>query len=103
MSVDQRGFKTFIQKEAASFLKPSQVLLNATVTTISYTNDGVIVTLADGRKLTADYAICTFSVGVLQNDDVTFEPELPDWKMEAIQSITMVCLACCSRAVIPLT
>ena len=32
----------------------------------------------------------TFSVGVLQNDDVVFEPALPDWKQEAIQSIVMV-------------
>ena len=90
LSIDQRGFKTFIQKEAASFLKPSQVLLNSTVTKIAYSNNGVTVTLANGKKLSADYAICTFSVGVLQNDDVTFVPELPDWKQEAIQSITMV-------------
>lgn len=39
--------------------------------------------------LEADYVLCTFSVGVLQNDDVVFEPELPAWKEEAIQSMTM--------------
>ena len=38
----------------------------------------------------ADYALVTFSVGVLQNDDVAFDPVLPDWKQEAIQSINMV-------------
>ena len=89
-SIDQRGFKHLIQAEAAEFLKPSQVLLNATVATIAYSDSGVSVTLADGRTLGAQYAICTFSLGVLQNDDVHFEPALPAWKMEAIQSMTMV-------------
>ena len=51
---------------------------------------GVEVTLVDGTTLSADYALVTFSVGVLQNDDVSFSPALPDWKQEAIQSITMV-------------
>ena len=32
----------------------------------------------------------TFSLGVLQNDEVVFEPRLPAWKVEAIESMTMV-------------
>lgn len=35
----------------------------------------------------ADYAITTFSVGVLQSDAVTFEPPLPDWKNIAINTM----------------
>ena len=93
MAIDQRGFKFFIQAEAAEFLKPDQVVYNATVKTISYSSQGVEVTLTNGTKLSADYALCTFSVGVLQNDDVVFEPALPDWKQEAIQSIVMVSVA----------
>ncbi|KAJ7609267.1 flavin-containing amine oxidoreductase-domain containing protein [Roridomyces roridus] len=89
LSIDQRGFKYLIQSEAASFLQPSQVLLNATVTDIAYSSDAVVVTLANGSKISADYAISTFSVGVLQHDDVAFEPTLPLWKQEAIQSMTM--------------
>ncbi|TFY63914.1 hypothetical protein EVJ58_g2955 [Rhodofomes roseus] len=89
MSIDQRGFKYFIQAEAAEFLRPDQLLLNSTVTNITYSSDGVNVTLTDGTVLLADYVLCTFSLGVLQNDDVTFEPALPDWKQEAIQSMTM--------------
>ncbi|EMD35053.1 hypothetical protein CERSUDRAFT_116556 [Gelatoporia subvermispora B] len=89
MSLDQRGFKHFIQAEAAEFLQPHQVVYNATVKTISYSSHGVEVTLTNGTTLSADYALCTFSLGVLQNDDVVFEPELPDWKQEAIQSMTM--------------
>ena len=30
------------------------------------------------------------SLGVLQHDDVRFEPPLPMWKREAIHSMTMV-------------
>ncbi|KAJ6506609.1 hypothetical protein C8R45DRAFT_894127 [Mycena sanguinolenta] len=89
LSIDQRGFKHLIQAEAETFLKPEQVLLNATVRTIGYSGDGVIVTLANGTRISADYAISTFSLGVLQNDDVVFEPVLPMWKQEAIQSMTM--------------
>lgn len=90
MSIDQRGFKHFIQAEAAEFLHPDQLMLNSTVTNITYSSEGVNVALEDGTVLLADYVLCTFSLGVLQNDDVTFIPPLPDWKQEAIQSMTMV-------------
>ncbi|KAL5482488.1 hypothetical protein ACEPAI_9082 [Sanghuangporus weigelae] len=89
LCIDQRGFKTIIQAEAAEFLTPQQTMLNSTVKAISYTKEGVEVELTDGTSLNADYALVTFSVGVLQNDDLAFEPVLPDWKQEAIQSITM--------------
>lgn len=89
LCIDQRGFKTIIQAEAAEFLTEAQVMLNSTVTNITYSDSGVNVTLTDGTTLSADYVLVTFSVGVLQNDDVTFIPALPDWKQEAIQSITM--------------
>ena len=92
LCIDQRGFKTIVQAEAKTFLKPSQQLLNSTVKDIKYSNSGVTVTLSSGRILTADYALVTFSVGVLQNDDVKFMPTLPDWKQEAIQAINMVCV-----------
>ncbi|KAJ6510494.1 amine oxidase [Mycena sanguinolenta] len=88
-SIDQRGFKHFIQAEAATFLTAEQTLLNATVRNIAHSADAVVVTLANGTNITADYAITTFSMGVLQNDDVLFEPPLPTWKQEAIQSMTM--------------
>ncbi|KAF7421028.1 hypothetical protein PC9H_011547 [Pleurotus ostreatus] len=89
LSIDQRGFKVIITAEAKEFLRPSQLLLSSTVRTIGYARSGVRVTLANGTLIFGDYVLCTFSLGVLQNDDVRFEPELPDWKMEAIQSVTM--------------
>ncbi|KAJ7180590.1 amine oxidase [Mycena filopes] len=89
LSIDQRGFKHLIQAEADTFLLPTQTLLNATVRKIAHSDGGVIVTLVDGTRLSADYAITTFSLGVLQADDVLFEPTLPLWKQEAIQSMSM--------------
>lgn len=77
MSIDPRGFKTIIQQEADEFLTANQLMLNSTVKDISYSNAGVTVTLTDGSTIEGDYAICTFSLGVLQNDDVVFQPSLP--------------------------
>ncbi|KAJ7262748.1 hypothetical protein B0H12DRAFT_1104283 [Mycena haematopus] len=88
-SIDQRGFKHFIQAEAATFLTPDQILLNSTVRNIAHSADGVTVTLANGTNITSDFVITTFSIGVLQNDDVLFEPPLPAWKQEAIQTMSM--------------
>lgn len=90
MALDQRGFKHFLDAEAAEFLQPHQLRVNATVKTIKHSSKGVTVELANGETLHADYALCTFSLGVLQHDDVVFEPALPDWKQEAIQSMVMV-------------
>ncbi|KAG6908704.1 hypothetical protein DXG01_003637 [Tephrocybe rancida] len=89
MSIDQRGFKAFIQEEAKDFLKPGQLLLNSTVKSISWSGPGVKVVLEDGSSISANYAVCTFSLGVLQNDDVQFIPSLPAFKKEAIASMTM--------------
>ncbi|KAK0497798.1 amine oxidase [Armillaria luteobubalina] len=89
LAIDQRGFKALIQLEAQEFLQPEQLLLNSTVKTVSYSGHGVKVTLTSGETIEGDYALCTFSLGVLQDDYVTFEPSLPDYKMEAIQSMTM--------------
>ncbi|KAK0213531.1 amine oxidase [Armillaria fumosa] len=89
LAIDQRGFKALIQLEAQEFLQPEQQLLNSTVKTVSHSRQGVQVTLTSGETIEGDYALCTFSLGVLQDDYVTFEPPLPDYKMEAIQSMTM--------------
>lgn len=43
----------------------------------------------NGTCIEADYAISTVSLGVLQNDVITFEPELPEWKQSAIATFTM--------------
>lgn len=87
---DQRGFRTFIAEESKSFLEAGDVrlLLNTTVDSIAYSADGVVVTTNRGC-IRADYAIATFSVGVLQSDRVSFDPPLPRWKREAIEQFYM--------------
>lgn len=93
MSIDQRGFVYIAQAEAAAFLQPQQVIYNETVNLIEYGIDNVVVRTTGGLTITADHVLCTFSVGVLQHDDVAFRPSLPDWKIEAINSVEMVGLA----------
>jgi polyamine oxidase len=89
--VDQRGFNAWLKGVASTFLQPNdtRLLLNTIVTNVSYSDTGVTVTNDDGSCIEADYAICTFSLGVLQNDAVTFEPELPEWKDVAIANFQM--------------
>lgn len=88
---DQRGFSHILVEELAAFMTEDdpRLLLNTIVTNITYSDDGVTVYTANGTCICADYAINTFSVGVLQNDEVTFEPELPDWKKTAIASFSL--------------
>jgi polyamine oxidase len=89
--VDQRGFSYWLKGVASTFLQPNdtRLLLNTIVSNIDYSSDGVTITNEDGSCVQADYAICTFSLGVLQNDVVAFEPELPDWKETSIQTFQM--------------
>ena len=47
------------------------------------------MTTSDGEIYTADYALCTFSTGVLASEMVTFNPPLPEWKKEAILTMPM--------------
>lgn len=75
--------------EAATFLQPNQTLLNTIVKSVNYSDTGVSVLLDNGEVLTAEHALVTFSVGVLQHDDVLFHPRLPNWKLEAIESMKM--------------
>ncbi|KAF2801670.1 polyamine oxidase [Mytilinidion resinicola] len=84
--IDQRGFNTLVKGIASTFLKPNdpRLLLNTIVTDIAYDKNGVTIALQGGSCISAAYAICTFSLGVLQNDEVSFTPELPDWKQTAI-------------------
>lgn len=89
MSVDPRGIAFMVQAEAVDFMKTNQILYNETVSSIHYDENGVTVLTAGGYNLTADHALVTFSVGVLQNTDVVFQPAFPDWKREAVNSIEM--------------
>ncbi|OJD32284.1 polyamine oxidase [Diplodia corticola] len=88
---DERGFGVWLQNEASEFLKKdnSQLRLNAVVESVCYGDTGVTATFEDGSTISADYAICTFSIGVLQHDLVAFHPPFPAWKRSSIQAFTM--------------
>lgn len=61
------------------------MLLNTIVQRVVYDENGVTI-YTNGSCIEADYAIMTFSLGVLQHDVVEFVPELPVWKKSAIAS-----------------
>lgn len=90
-SVDQRGFKAWLKGEAAKFLEANdtRLLLNTVVTDIKYSDVGVTITNEDGSCVEADYALSTVSLGVLQNDVITFVPQLPEWKSSGIATFSM--------------
>ncbi|KAJ6160171.1 hypothetical protein N7497_004708 [Penicillium chrysogenum] len=87
---DQRGFATIIREEAAEFLaeNDSRLRLSTQVTGVEYRKDSVTVWTNRGC-IDADYAIMTFSLGVLQKDVVKFAPQLPSWKKSAIHSFEL--------------
>lgn len=88
---DQRGFNRIITGEASTFLEEndSRVHLSSKVTKISYSDDGVTIYKDDGSCVSAAYAVCTFSLGVLQSETVSFTPTLPDWKKTSIEKFSM--------------
>jgi polyamine oxidase len=63
--------------------------LNTTVKKIEYSKTGVIVHTSKGDEIHADYAITTFSLGVLQHKDVEWSPALPEWKLEGLYAFHM--------------
>ncbi|KAJ7584862.1 amine oxidase [Mycena floridula] len=79
--------------EAEDFLGSDQVMLGSTVREIRYSSDGVKVVLTNNKTISGNYALCTFSLGVLQNDDVKFHLTLPVCKQEAIESMIGVTMA----------
>ena len=85
---DQRGIWTLFSDFYSSFA--DKILLNKTVTTIEYDDNGVEVATAGGETFTADYALCTFGSGVLNRGSVQFNPPLPGWKKEAIYRLRPV-------------
>ncbi len=74
-----------------SFLNQSdeRVKLNTRVTQIQYNESGVVVTTSDGKKYEADYAVVTFSLGVLQQETVEFIPSPNYAKRKAINKFRM--------------
>ena len=93
---DPRGYSAMFDKIAPFLSTPEYVnhtRLNQRIQRIDYdsnNNDGLVrVYCDDGTVYTADYALVTFSLGVLQSDLVEFTPKLPDWKIEELYQMHM--------------
>jgi monoamine oxidase len=66
-----------------------KILLNHTVTKISYNDDGVDVFDSNNNVFHAKYVIVTVPLGVLQNGSIDFEPDLSDKKMQSINNLKL--------------
>ncbi|XP_074650204.1 uncharacterized protein LOC141905276 [Tubulanus polymorphus] len=90
---DQRGFGFILEKLADEFLtnRDRQLILNETISKVAYgsSRSGVKVETKTGKIFTGDYAICTFSIGVMQSDAVNFIPRLSPQKQVAFDSFGM--------------
>lgn len=62
------------------------IFYGKTVSTIRYGNEGVEV-IAGDQVFQADFALCTVPLGVLKKKTISFEPELPARKLEAIERL----------------
>ena len=70
----------------AHLARGTEILTGTTVTAITHTTDGVVVT-AGGRDLRADHAIVTVPLGVLKAGTITFDPPLPRRTTLAIERL----------------
>ena len=93
---DQMGFVKLVEclSEGILGVNDSRLLLNTKVNVIKWSDDCVCVdTTYNGqtKQYCANYAIITFSIGVLQSEEINmkFEPDLPQWKLDVINMFSM--------------
>ncbi|GFP96397.1 probable polyamine oxidase 2 [Phtheirospermum japonicum] len=67
--------------------KGLDIRLGHSVTKIDRRQNGVKVTVEDGRTFIADAAVIAIPLGVLKSNRIEFEPRLPEWKEEAINDL----------------
>ncbi|KAK3585129.1 hypothetical protein CHS0354_034260 [Potamilus streckersoni] len=91
---DRRGYSHIIRSLRTEVLKDGdqRLRLNEVVTDIEQKDKRIVVRTKDNVTYSADYVIVTFSIGVLQHDDVHFSPSLPVWKREAINQFQQALL-----------
>ncbi len=79
------GMGNFVKR----FGENQPVCLNSPVTEIDYNKAGIKVHVKNGTIYEARYALITVSTGVLNKGLIKFDPELPEWKKQAFQSLPM--------------
>ncbi|XP_008787574.1 polyamine oxidase 3-like [Phoenix dactylifera] len=80
-----RGYRPVINTLA----KGLDIRLGHRVTKIARGKKGVEVTANNGETFFADAAIITVPLGVLKANSIKFEPQLPEWKEEAISNLAV--------------
>lgn len=80
------GFAEIVERLRTSFMAKydSRIIFNKQVKLIEHGSNMVTVHTGDGSVFEADYVVVTFSLGVLQQREVKFNPELPPKKQLAI-------------------
>jgi monoamine oxidase len=79
-----KGMGAFVEKLGDGL----PVCLNSPVTEVDYSGDTVKVSVGD-KVFEGSTALVTVSVGVLKKKRITFKPELPPEKLDAIESLQM--------------
>lgn len=84
------GYDRIVEKSSEGLTVDKDILLNHMVTHIDYSGEGgVKVTVDEGNVFKARYAVCTVPLGVLKKKMITFLPELPEEKSDAIHRLEM--------------
>lgn len=91
--IDQRGYKYIFEQELkeafGGTLDDSRLHLNTLVQNVDYSDGSPRITTDKGTFVANKHVVVTFSIGVLQDNRVTWTPRMPDWKKEAIYSFAM--------------
>jgi monoamine oxidase len=83
--IKNKGLKSILDQQFSKEI--GNVILNSRIQSIDYSDAKVTVTDEVGNVYSADKVIITVPIGVLQNNDITFTPELPVSHSYAIQQI----------------
>lgn len=84
--IHKSGFDEVVNSLRRSFMDEddTRLVLNKRVNLIENSDNTVTVHTEDGMTYEADFVVVTFSLGVLQQREVTFSPPLPSRKQLAI-------------------
>ncbi|KAL3134987.1 hypothetical protein ABBQ32_007941 [Trebouxia sp. C0010 RCD-2024] len=66
-----------------------QIHCNCPVSRIEHDAKGAVITLYGGRQIRCRHVVVTVPITVLQRDEITFSPPLPQLKQQAIQRVKM--------------
>jgi polyamine oxidase len=92
--IDQRGYRHIFVEELNAALatgtkQSNRLHVNTTVLQIDWSSSSPRIHTDKGTFVARKHVVSTLSIGVLQDDRVTWKPSLPEWKQEAIFSFAM--------------